>query len=32
MNDPVESFCMWFCLILFAVVMIADWIAGRRHK
>lgn len=32
MNDPVESFCMWFCLILFAVVMIADWIVERRHK
>lgn len=32
MNDPVESFCMWFCLILFAVVMIASWIAERRHK
>lgn len=32
MNDPVESFCMWFCLIMFAVVMIASWIAERRHK
>ena len=32
MNDPFEMFSMWFCLILFAVVMIASWIAGRRRK
>ena len=34
MNDAVEEFCMWFCLSVLVIVMIADWIYKRweRHE
>lgn len=32
MNDAVEELCMWLCLSVLAIVLIADWIYQRRKR